>query len=91
MKDYVYAGFWIRVGANFIDLIILLFSLSTLSVIFIFIFIFSNIFSGFIWILLQYLVPFVLTIWFWLRFQATPGKMATNIRVVEILSLRTRL
>jgi len=87
MKDYEYAGFWIRVGANLVDLIILLFLFSALSILFIFIF--SDMLSGFIWILFKYGLPFVLTIWCWLRFQATPGKMVTNLKVVDALSGNT--
>ena len=87
MKDYVYAGFWIRVGANLIDLIILLVLFSGISGLFLLIF--SNFFTGFVWILFQYVFPFILTIWFWLKFQATPGKMATNLKVVDAFSGNT--
>ena len=87
MKDYVYAGFWKIVGANHVDLIILLFLFSTLSVLSVFIF--SDMFSGFIWILLQYVFPSILTIYFWLKFQATPCKMVTNLRVIDSLSGNT--
>jgi uncharacterized RDD family membrane protein YckC len=87
MKDHVYAGFWIRVGANLIDLIILLVLFSALSGLSMLIF--SDRFFGVIGILFQYVIPFILTIWFWLKFQATPGKMATNLRVVDAFSGNT--
>ena len=103
MKDEEYAGFWIRVGANLIDLIILLVSFSVLAGLFMFVFsdmLFGPMYSqgGLIYhrqafaffelfeILFKYVVPFILTIWFWLKFQATPGKMATNLRLVDALT-----
>ena len=106
MKDEEYAGFWIRVGANLIDLIIVLVSFSVLAGLFMFVFsdIFfgprhyqvglmrhrqSFAFFGLFEIIFKYIVPFILTIWFWLKFQATPGKMATNLRVVDELTGNT--
>ena len=100
MKDYVYAGFWIRVGANLIDLIILIivyiFSYWLLTLVF------SDLLSSSLYymdvdknirqgnsflklwdVLFQNILPFIATIWFWLKFQATPGKMATNLRLVD--------
>jgi uncharacterized RDD family membrane protein YckC len=38
---------------------------------------------GFWDLLLGYIVPIVATIWFWLRFMGTPGKMALKLRVVD--------
>lgn len=100
MKDYVYAGFWIRVGANLIDLIILIivyiFSYWLLTLVFsdllssslYYMDIDKNIRQGNsflkLWdVLFQNILPFIATIWFWLKFQATPGKMATNLRLVD--------
>ena len=100
MKDDEYAGFWIRVGANLIDLIILIILYA--SALWILMLLFGDFFSSNlyymdidknirqgnsflkIWdILFQYIFPFIATIWFWLRFQATPGKMAANLRLVD--------
>lgn len=85
MKEQEYAGFWIRFGAFLIDLIIMTIVLSVLlSFIYgeeywltdQFIYKFWNIFLG-------YIVPIVATIWFWLRFLGTPGKMITNLKIVD--------
>ena len=100
MKDDEYAGFWIRVGANLIDLIIL--TVLYASALWILMLLFSDLFSANlyymdidknirqgnsflkIWdIFFLYILPFIATIWFWLRFQATPGKMAANLRLVD--------
>jgi uncharacterized RDD family membrane protein YckC len=38
---------------------------------------------GFWDFVLGYVVPIVATIWFWLRFMGTPGKMALKLRIVD--------
>ena len=100
MKDHEYAGFWIRVGANFIDLIIVIVLYSVFSGLLMFAFgglFTSNIyyqgshmnyplgytFFNFWDVFFQYFLPFIATIWFWLKFQATPGKMAANLKLVD--------
>jgi len=99
MKDEVYAGFWIRIGANLIDLIIFivvyLFSYWLMMFVFHDLLSFSlyymddyknirqNYFLTFWNVFFQSLLPFIATIWFWLKFQATPGKMAVNLRLVD--------
>jgi len=85
MNEQEYAGFWIRVGASLIDLIIM--------VIVIFIplsliygeeyWLGEQMVYGFWDVFLNYVVPFVATIWFWLRFFGTPGKMATKLKIVD--------
>jgi len=100
MKDEEYAGFWIRVWANLIDLIILIITYiifswlmllaasDTLSLNIYYLDVNKGIHRGssfltFWDIFFHNLLPFIATIWFWLRFQATPGKMATNLRLVD--------
>ena len=39
--------------------------------------------KGFWDLLLGYIVPFIATIWFWLRFFGTPEKMATRLKIVD--------
>ena len=34
-------------------------------------------------VLIGYVLPIVATIWFWLRYKATPGKMAYSLEVVD--------
>ncbi len=85
MNEQEYAGFWIRVGASLIDLIIM--------VIVIFVplsliygeeyWLEEQMVYGFWDVFLNYIVPFVATIWFWLRFFGTPGKMATKLKIVD--------
>jgi len=85
MENEEYAGFWIRVGAVLIDLVVMLIVLYIpLS------FIYGEEYwagdkfvYGFWDVMLGYVVPFVATIWFWLRYMGTPGKMATKLRVVD--------
>ncbi len=85
MSQQEYAGFWIRMGASLIDLVIL--------VIVIFVplsFIYGEEYwvgnqwiYGFWDIFLNYVFPLIATIWFWLRFYGTPGKMATKLKIVD--------
>jgi uncharacterized RDD family membrane protein YckC len=82
-----YAGFWIRVGASIIDSILLA------------LIIYPILYSvygwvgldygaamqttGFVDILLTWILPVVAVIWFWTAKQATPGKMLLSLRVVD--------
>lgn len=85
MNEQEYAGFWIRVGAMLIDtLIILIVLMVPLS------FIYGEQYwtgdqyiHGFWDVMLGYVVPVVATIWFWLRFMGTPGKMALRLKIVD--------
>ena len=85
MNEQEYAGFWIRVGATLIDTVIIIIVLMVpLS------FIYGEQYwlgdqyiRGFWDLMLGYVVPIVATIWFWLRFLGTPGKMALKLRVVD--------
>ena len=93
MKGDEYAGFWIRVGANLIDLIIFVVIYGVLSLLSMYLFSdlylqnvnYQNSYSSFDFfeLFFQYLLPFIVTIWFWIKFQATPGKMATQLRLVD--------
>lgn len=85
MNGKEYAGFWVRAGALLIDAIIMI------IVLFIpLIFIYGeeyldgeHLIYGFWDVILSYVVPFIATLWFWLKFCATPGKMATKLKVVD--------
>ena len=85
MKDQEYAGFWIRFGATLIDVIIILI-VTGIPLTFIYGEQYwggEQLISG-VWdVLLSYVLPFVATIWFWLRFFGTPGKMATKLKIVD--------
>jgi len=88
MSHKEYAGFWIRSGASLIDIVVMLIVLYVpLS------FIYGQeywtsdqMFYGFWDALLGYVVPFCATVWFWLQYLATPGKMATKLKIVDAVS-----
>ncbi|MCC5935632.1 MAG: RDD family protein, partial [Balneolales bacterium] len=85
MAEQEYAGFWIRFSASFIDLVI---SVVVLMIPLSYIY-GAQYWTAELWVygvwdlILGYIVPFVATLWFWHRFLATPGKMATNLIVVD--------
>jgi len=85
MEDREYAGFWIRFGAFLIDLIIMMIVIY-IPLSFIYgeeYWVEDKYIYGFWDFFLGYVVPFVATIWFWLRFLGTPGKMATRLEIVD--------
>ncbi|MDY0321683.1 MAG: RDD family protein [Arcobacteraceae bacterium] len=80
-----YAGFWIRVGASFIDG--LLFAIFTLPITMI-------VYGDTLWesesmilgpadFLINYVLPAVVVVLFWLYKSATPGKMIFKLKVVD--------
>ena len=85
MNGQQYAGFWIRVGATLIDPVIFLIVIMV-PLSFIYgkqYWIGDQYFYGFWDLILSYVVPIVATIWFWLRFLGTPGKMALRLRILD--------
>jgi len=87
MSEQEYAGFWIRLGAFLIDSIILMIIIAPVLT-----FIYG---TGYwlgerqgvygVWdVLLNFVFPIVVTIWFWLRFAATPGKMLCRLKIVNV-------
>jgi len=85
MEDVEYAGFWIRVAAALIDTVVFVVVISIPLT-----FIYGADYwttqtgvKGFWDILFQYVLPIVLTIWFWTRYLGTPGKMLLRLRVVD--------
>lgn len=80
-----YAGFWIRVLAGLIDVAIMgVVIVLPLSLIYgAEYWEGEKFFAGFWDVILGYVVPFVGTIWFWLTFLGTPGKMMLKLRVVD--------
>jgi len=86
-QDAEYAGFWIRVGASIIDsLLILLVTLPLLGSIYGWDY-FDVEKTGFIAgtadFILTWITPAIAVIMFWMYKQATPGKMALSIRIVD--------
>ncbi len=87
MEDLEYAGFWIRVAAALIDTLLFLIVMSIPL---------TLIYGTSYWTdtegpaikgtwdaLLQYVVPIVATIWFWVKFMGTPGKMILRLKIVD--------
>jgi uncharacterized RDD family membrane protein YckC len=85
MENSHYAGFWVRFAATLIDTAILVIVLGVP---------FTIIFGvdltdpyatdpGFMASLLQYAVPIALTVWFWVKYMGTPGKMLLKLQVVD--------
>jgi uncharacterized RDD family membrane protein YckC len=85
----VFAGFWLRVCANLIDTIIFV------PLIFLFLLIIYGadallhkevevLYLGVWHFILEVIIPFMLVVWLWLRFSATPGKMLLRLKVVDI-------
>ncbi|MEM8562123.1 MAG: RDD family protein [Pseudomonadota bacterium] len=80
-----YAGFWIRLGATLIDTLVfmLVFSIP-LTLIYGVDYWQSEAMSNGFWdVLLTYVAPIALTIWFWVRYLGTPGKMMLGLSVVD--------
>lgn len=85
MEDYEYAGFWIRFAAALIDtIVVIIVFLVPLT------FIYGTeywsgdkFYHGFWDIFLSYVAPFLATIWFWIKFFGTPGKMVLGLKLVD--------
>jgi uncharacterized RDD family membrane protein YckC len=85
IEELEYAGFWIRVGASLIDAIILI--IITWPIM-------SMIYGDAFWnsdslllgpadFLMNYVLPAVAVVLFWLYKSATPGKMILHLKVVD--------
>jgi uncharacterized RDD family membrane protein YckC len=85
MDGKEYAGFWIRFGAMLIDLVVMIIVLYIpLTMIYGEEYWVGEQFIYGLWdVMLGYIVPIIVTIWFWLRYEGTPGKMATKLRIVD--------
>lgn len=85
MQDHEYAGFWVRLAASLIDVI-----LGLIVILIPLILIYGNDYlldetavKGFWDVFFNYFFPIVITVWFWLRYMATPGKMVMKLKVVD--------
>jgi uncharacterized RDD family membrane protein YckC len=86
VENQEYAGFWIRVAAALIDtvLFVIVFSIPLT-------FIYGMDYwnpqrqvEGMWDILIQYIAPIAITVWFWTKYSGTPGKMALRLRVLDV-------
>ncbi|MDZ4185539.1 MAG: RDD family protein [Desulfuromonadales bacterium] len=84
-SDVEYAGFWIRVGASMIDsLLIMVITFPLLISIYGWDYFGSEkMISGPADFLISWILPFVAVVWFWMQRQATPGKAALSLRVLD--------
>ena len=84
-SDFEYAGFWIRVGATLVDtLLIMAITFPLLILIYGWQYLGSeSLVAGPADFLISWVLPAVGAIWFWTRKQATPGKMALSLHVVD--------
>ena len=85
MHELEYAGFWIRAGASLIDtILILMIILPMLTVIYgPDYWVGESIYFGFWDVMLNYILPAIAVIVFWIYKSATPGKMATKLMIVD--------
>lgn len=90
-SQYSFAGFWRRLGAALID--VLLISVITLPILIgiygmdYFDYEKTGLIAGPADFLLSYFLPAVATIWFWVRYRATPGKLALRAYIVDAESV----
>ncbi len=84
MGEYKYAGFWVRVAASLIDSVLLSIVIAIpLTLIYGSDYWMSEkLVMGF-WDAVFYLVPIVLTVWFWVKYLGTPGKRLLRLRVID--------
>ena len=85
MNNMEYAGFWLRLAAVMIDVILMMIVLY-IPLLFIYgqdYLTAEQVIHGFWDVMLTYVLPFIATIWFWVRFMGTPGKMAVRLKVVD--------
>ncbi len=85
MNNMEYAGFWVRTGAALIDtLLMLLVVVPVLSMIYgQDYWVDESMFFGFWDLMLNYIVPALVVILFWVYKSATPGKMMLKLRIVD--------
>ena len=85
MDDLEYAGFWIRTGAALIDSLLLLLIIGpVLTAIYGADYWFSDSAIQGSWdVLINYLLPAVAVVIFWVYRSATPGKMALKLTIVD--------
>jgi uncharacterized RDD family membrane protein YckC len=85
MDTQEYAGFWIRVAASLIDSIVIL-PLIAIPLTLIYgadYWAEPQTIGGFWDLLIQYILPIFITVWFWTKYLGTPGKMLLRLRVVD--------
>jgi len=88
-SEYKYAGFWIRVGASLIDMFLMALVITPIVIWFYGFNIITyndNIALDVIDGILNYVLPFIVTILFWFYKSATPGKLFLHMKIVDAKS-----
>ncbi len=85
MNEFEYVGFWPRVGAALIDSLLLMLIIVPVSLM---IwgdeyFLSDAFFLGPLDVVLNYVLPAIAVIMFWVYLQATPGKMAVSAKILD--------
>ena len=85
MENQQYAGFWIRFAAALIDTLVfvLVFSIPLTLIYGSDYWTSDELVFGFWDIFLTYIAPIFITVWFWIKYLGTPGKMALRLRVLD--------
>lgn len=85
MNEVEYGGFWIRTGAALIDsILVVIITAPIVTVVYgIDYWTSEERFQGIIGFLLSYIFPIVAVLGFWIYKSATPGKMVTNLTIVD--------
>lgn len=85
--EVVFAGFWRRFGAALIDIVLIIVVTLPLLIAIYGMAYFDPEQTGFIAgpadFVIGWVLPAIATVWFWLRFRGTPGKLALQARVVD--------
>ncbi len=83
--EFEYAGFWVRVAASIIDSILIF--IITLPILLMIYgedyWHYDTVFAGLVDFIVSVVLPSVAIIFFWIRLQATPGKMAIRAKIVD--------
>jgi uncharacterized RDD family membrane protein YckC len=83
-SELSYGGFWRRLGAALIDTLVILIVFSVpVSLYYGDSYWGSEGFAGILDFLVTFVLPIVISLWMWIRFAATPGKMALNLKIVN--------
>lgn len=85
---YQYAGFWVRLAASIVDTLLSLLITIPLMVTYYGLDTYwqaaqEGEFLGLGEIIISWLFPVVATLWFWIKMQATPGKILFSLKVLD--------
>ena len=85
MNEQEYAGFWIRVGATLIDTVLMLILIAPIltAIYGTGYWMSESLVQGFWDLIVNYLLPAIIIIIFWVYKSATPGKMVTKLAIVD--------